>query len=109
MNMILSQVLSEMFEGTVLRSMRSINPDQEEYSGLVCVGSESKTPCYFVCLILSSNNLISHYFLVIRKNLMWLFAMLTFVLVGIFVSKLRSQVQILSQTETFLSILSICS
>ncbi|MPC91623.1 Cold shock domain-containing protein E1 [Portunus trituberculatus] len=30
-----------MFEGTVLRSMRSINPDQEEYSGLVCIGNES--------------------------------------------------------------------
>lgn len=35
------KVLSEMFEGTVLRSMRSINPDQEEYSGLVCLGNEN--------------------------------------------------------------------
>lgn len=34
------KVLGEMFDGTVLRSMRSINPDQEEYSGLVCVGGE---------------------------------------------------------------------
>lgn len=36
------KVMGDMFEGTVLRSMRSINPDQEEYSGLVCVGNEDE-------------------------------------------------------------------
>ncbi|KAG7168163.1 Cold shock domain-containing protein E1-like [Homarus americanus] len=35
------KVMAEIFEGTVLRSMRSINPDQQEYCGLVCVGNES--------------------------------------------------------------------
>ncbi|ROT65267.1 Cold shock domain-containing protein E1 [Penaeus vannamei] len=36
------KILGDIFEGTVLRSMRSINPDQEEYSGLVCVGNEDE-------------------------------------------------------------------
>ncbi|KAK3869556.1 hypothetical protein Pcinc_025140 [Petrolisthes cinctipes] len=36
------KVLTEVYEGTILRSMRSINPDQLEYSGLVCVGNESE-------------------------------------------------------------------
>ncbi|KAK7065496.1 Cold shock domain-containing protein E1 [Halocaridina rubra] len=36
------KVMSNIYEGTVLRSMRSINPDQQEYCGLVCVGNEEE-------------------------------------------------------------------
>lgn len=36
------KVMADIFEGTVLRSMRSINPDQQEYCGLVCVGNENE-------------------------------------------------------------------
>lgn len=36
------KVMGDIYEGTVLRSMRSINPDQQEYCGLVCVGNEDE-------------------------------------------------------------------
>ncbi|RXG67690.1 Cold shock domain-containing protein E1 [Armadillidium vulgare] len=36
------KILGKVYEGTVLRSMRSVNPDQQEYCGLVCVGKEDE-------------------------------------------------------------------
>lgn len=36
------QILGQVYEGTILRSMRSVNPDQQEYCGLLCVGKEGK-------------------------------------------------------------------
>ncbi|CAL4065525.1 unnamed protein product, partial [Meganyctiphanes norvegica] len=36
------KVLEIVYEGTILRSMRSINPDQSEYCGLVCIGNEDE-------------------------------------------------------------------
>lgn len=36
------KVLETVYEGTILRSMRSINPDQSDYCGLVCIGNEDE-------------------------------------------------------------------
>ncbi|XP_076039783.1 cold shock domain-containing Unr isoform X2 [Oratosquilla oratoria] len=36
------KVQSDVLKGTVIRSLRSMNPDQQEYSGLVCQGAEEE-------------------------------------------------------------------
>ncbi|XP_068230034.1 RNA-binding protein Unr isoform X3 [Palaemon carinicauda] len=40
--LLMPKVIGDLFEGTVLRSMRSINPDQQEYCGLICIGNEDE-------------------------------------------------------------------
>ena len=36
-------VSDEMLEGVIVRPMRSVNPDQAQYAGLVKVGTDSKS------------------------------------------------------------------
>lgn len=36
------KILGKVYEGTILRSLRSVNPDQQEYCGIVCNGKEEE-------------------------------------------------------------------